>query len=119
MGREGKSLSQMAAALDCARSSLADWTSMFPEFAASLARAREFAQAFWEDRQSSEFLFAQGLNESIFKQMMASRFREDYRESRSVELTGKDGGPVRVAAVDMTEEQIRARLAELRAGGTD
>lgn len=120
LGAQGESLAQIAADLDCPRASLWDWAKANPEFSAALSRAKDLSLAWWEARG------ALGLEQGpkafdgrLWARIVAARWPDDYRESKGVELTGAKGGPVKVEAVDLTEEQILGRLAALRAGGAD
>ncbi len=90
LGREGKSKAQIAAALDVARQTLDNWADGHPEFLDALTRARDYSQAWWEDKAQAG-LDASGFNASLWSRSMAARFPDDYTERQKRELTGKDG----------------------------
>lgn len=83
LGKAGKSLAQMCAHFDIARSTIDQWSADNPEFSEALARAKVHAQAWWEDKgvvgmESDKF------NAAVWKKSVEARFREDYTERREV-----------------------------------
>lgn len=93
LGRQGKSPTQIAAALDVARMTLYLWTDAHPEFMAAFTRARDLAQAWFEDK-GQEGLFIPGFNASLWSKQVSSRYPDDYTERQQREITGKNGGPI-------------------------
>lgn len=93
LGRMGKSKAQIAADLDVCRNTLDNWATVHPEFLNALTRARDFAQAWWEDKAQTG-LETSGFNASLWSRSMAARFPDDYTERQKRELTGANGGPV-------------------------
>lgn len=91
LGKQGKSLAQMCAHFDIARSTIDQWAEDHPEFSEALSRAKVHAQSWWED-QGMTGLTLQGFNAQVWKKSVEARFREDYTERK--ELTGKDGAPI-------------------------
>lgn len=91
LGKEGKSITQMAVALGTLRDQLYDWARMFPEFSAALKRARECAQSWWEDAGQTG-IYIQGFQQTAYIFQMKNRFREDYYD-QSV-ITGLNGQPL-------------------------
>lgn len=92
-GGLGKSVTWMAAELDCSKQTLHNWAAANPEFLDALTRAKTKAQAFWED-MGQNGINAPMFNGSVYAKSMAARFPEDWRENKGVELTGAGGGPV-------------------------
>lgn len=92
LGKQGKSLAQMCAHFDIARSTIDQWAEDHPDFSEALSRAKVHAQAWWED-QGMTGLTLQGFNAAVWKKSVEARFREDYTERK--ELTGKDGAPIK------------------------
>jgi hypothetical protein len=105
LGKQGKSVVQMACALDVAKSTLYEWEKVHPEFSDAFIRAKQFAQDWWEDRAQNG-LTTPGFNASLWSRSMAARFPEDYTERQKRELTGKDGGAIETKS----EVAIRPRL---------
>ncbi|XQA74607.1 helix-turn-helix domain-containing protein [Xanthomonas sacchari] len=93
LGKQGKSVVQMACALDVAKSTLYVWAENHPEFSDAFTRAKQWAQDWWET-QGQCGLTADKFNASLWSRSMAARFPEDYQERKGVELTGAGGGPV-------------------------
>ena len=97
LGLEGMSEAQIARDLGVARASLWDWAKAHEEFSAALTRARDLAQAWWEDqgvammRQPSA-----NSNAAIWKKSMEARFRDDYTETRKNEHSGPDGKDLQI-----------------------
>lgn len=112
LGRQGKSHAQIAAALDQARMTLYRWQEQFPEFSDAMTRAKDLAQAWWED-QGQTGLVIPGFNATLWGKQVTCRFRADYTEVVKNEHSGPDGKPIEVAAVELTVEERRARIAQL------
>lgn len=92
-GAEGKSLTWMAAQLDVARETIYAWEREVPEFSDALSRARAKCQAWWEDK-GQDGLAAPMFNGGVWVKNMAARFKADWSEKASVELSGPNGGPM-------------------------
>lgn len=107
LGREGKSHAQIAAALDVSRMSLYRWAEAFPEFSDAITRARDLAQAWFEDCGQTG-LVTPGFNASLWAKQVSCRFRDEYTDVQKRELTGKDGEPlfsrIEVVAVEPAKE---------------
>jgi hypothetical protein len=88
LGKQGKSLAQMASRFDVARSTIDEWASVHPEFSEALTRAKAHAQAWWEDA-GQDGLKADKFNAQVWTKSMQARFRDDYTERQQVEQTGK------------------------------
>lgn len=81
LGRNGKSLTQIAAELGISKETLYDWCRNRAEFSDAISRAIELAQAFWEDvGQRAVFGEIQGFNHQTYNLIMRNRFRPDYGE---------------------------------------
>jgi len=104
LGKQGKSLTQMAANLDVDKETVRNWTKDYPEFFAAFTRAMTFSQAWWEDRGQSG-LDSRDFNAPLWHKNVASRFREDYADRK--EVTGANGGPIKqdltMRMLDVTE----------------
>lgn len=116
LGRAGKSMVQMAAQLGVDRASILRWKEEHEDFRASLSRALVLAQEWWEDRGQMG-LHDRNFNAALWMKIVASRYREDYADRK--EITGADGGPLKVQAsvLDVTSldaEDIEALEAALR-----
>ena len=110
-GARGKSLAWMAAELDISRDTLSEWRNVHPEFSAAITRAVLKSQAWWEDFGQTNTLLAPGagtFNSAVWIKNVASRFKHDWRDDKSVELSGSIGA-------SLTDEQLLARIAALKA----
>lgn len=94
LGRQGKSVVQMACAIDVVRSTLYEWCKDHPEFSDAFTRAKQLSQDWWET-QAQCGLTADKFNAQLWSRSMAARFPEDYQERKGLELTGAEGGPVK------------------------
>lgn len=103
-GAQGKSITWMAAQLDVSRECLYEWERVHPAFSDALSRARIKCQAWWED-QGQTGMVTPMFNASVWAKNMGSRFKADWSEKSSVELSGPNGGPVQQA---MTVEFVDA-----------
>ena len=93
-GEQGKSITWMAAQLDVSRDTIYAWEAANPEFSDALTRARAKCQAWWED-QGQAGLSTPMFNGSVWAKNMGARFKTDWSEKTSVELTGANGGAIK------------------------
>ena len=105
LGETGASIAEMAYEIGVVKQTLHNWAATFPDFLDAFTRGKLASQVWWErkgrggiEKSNSEF---QG---SLWSRNMAARFPEDWREVKSTELTGKDGGPVeqRITQIERT-----------------
>lgn len=94
LGREGKSVVQMACAVDVVRQTLHDWCKVHPEFLDAFTRAKQLSQDWWET-QAQCGLTADKFNAQLWSRSMAARFPEDYQEKKGVELSGPGGADIK------------------------
>jgi hypothetical protein len=97
-GKQGKSVAWMAAELGVVKQTLYTWADAHPEFMDAFTRAKLESQRWWEDAGQTGMV-APGFSASVWSRSMAARFPEDWRESKGVELTGANGGPVAVTKI--------------------
>ena len=83
IGAQGGWLSEMAEACDVVRSSMDEWASKHPEFSEALTRAKQKAQA-WFEEKGREGLTADKFNSSLWQKQMSARHREEYCERGDV-----------------------------------
>jgi len=95
LGREGKSIAQMAAAFEVDKASIFDWAAAHEDFSTALARARTLSQTWWEDK-AQQNLACRDFNAHLWLKSVASRFREDYTEKQVTEVSGPEGGAIKV-----------------------
>lgn len=112
LGKDGKSVAQMCAHFDIARSTIDQWAVDNPEFSEALSRAKVHAQAWWEE-QGVKGMTSDKFNAAVWKKSVEARFRDDYTERREHELTGKGGGPIETS--DVTPAKRKAAIAAILA----
>lgn len=83
---KGYSPAQLATELNVSKQSLYQWASVHPQFADSLARAKTFEQAHWESIGRGA-LPRKHFQAQVWRTSMAARFKDEYTEGRSVEVT--------------------------------
>lgn len=88
LGKEGKSLAQMAAHFDVARQTIDNWAADNPEFLEALNRARVHMQAKLEEMGFAG-LTNKEFNAAVWKKTMEARFRDDYTERKELDHKGQ------------------------------
>jgi hypothetical protein len=83
LGRQGKSHAQIAATLDVSRQTLYNWQAAHPEFLDAIMRARDLAQAWFEDKGQAG-LDSSGFNASLWAKQVSCRFRDDYTDQQNI-----------------------------------
>lgn len=95
LGKEGKSIAQMASFFDVDKASIFRWAEDNEDFRTALARAKAHSQTWWEDKAQAH-LSSRDFNAQLWLKSVASRFRDDYTERQQTELSGPNGAPVQV-----------------------
>jgi hypothetical protein len=90
LGRQGKSLHQMSAALGVCFGTLNAWRDKYPEFQAALTRARELAQAWWEN-EGQKGIWSRDFNANGYRLQMLNRFPETWRDKPDVAVSLHNG----------------------------
>ena len=86
MGKQGKSLMEIASILNVDRKTLYEWERAYEEFAQSLSRARVHSQAWWESK-AQKSLGKKQFQAQLWRYSMLGRFKEDYGEQSRVDVT--------------------------------
>lgn len=112
MAKEGIGPAGYASEFEVAKQSLWDWAAQHPEFSDALSQAKTLEQAWWENAGRVGMMI-KGFNALVWHKTMAAKFRDDYTEKVTTEISGPKGGPVQVetSPVDprnMTPEQREA-----------
>lgn len=98
-GKQGKSVTWIASEFGVAKSTLFDWIPVHPEFAEAMSIAKTHSQRWWED-VGQENLEKAGFQGGVWSKNMSARFHDDWREIKSQEISGPNGGPVEVAKIE-------------------
>jgi hypothetical protein len=116
---EGLSFESFAGLVSVGKRVLYDWADSHPEFLQAKSEGLEKNRMFWEKLGRDHVInesFGQGagsksLNSTVWIFNMKNRFPQEWRDKKDIEHAGKDGGPIRVAA--MTKEEVDAELKRL------
>lgn len=87
LAKKGKSLAQISAAIDVPRSTMHSWAERHDEFSATLTRAKELEQAWWEETAQTA-MFADKFNSAVWAKSMSARFRDEYTERKDLTHEG-------------------------------
>lgn len=104
---QGYSLTAFAGEIGVGRETISRWCRDHEEFRVSVDRAKAKCARWWEDRARK--VAAEGgpsgqATMVIFG--LRNHAREDYQDHRKMELTGADGGPIKV-------QQIQSRVIDV------
>lgn len=88
LGKQGKSIVQIASMLDQAKQTLYDWEKVHPAFLDSLTRARQESQVWWENMGQAG-LVTKEFQPSLWAKQVSCRFPDDYRDKQTIEHAGK------------------------------
>jgi len=94
-GKQGKSRTWIAAHLGVCRETLWDWEQKIPDFSNAIKLADHFSQVWWEDAGQNGMLMP-GFNAGIWTKNMTARFTKEWREVKAAEITGADGGAIKI-----------------------
>jgi transposase len=106
LGKEGKSIAQMASEIGVSKQTLHNWKDAHPEFLDAITCASTHSQAWWESKGQEHLFVPVGMGTfsgSVWSRSMAARFPDDWREKTETALTGANGGPVQIVATDHDE----------------
>lgn len=84
LGKEGKSFTQIAVALDTSKASLHRWMEAHEEFRTAVTRAKECEQAWWEDAAMTGKA-GDMIHPTVWAKSVAARFRDDYTERKEID----------------------------------
>lgn len=118
LGKQGKSITQMAAKLEVDKASLLKWRDEKDDFSTALRVALTYSQDWWEDKAQTG-LIDRNFNAALWKHCVTSRFREDYAEKREEgpSITIVTNSAVDVRQLD-ADSRDALRMALMSAGKT-
>jgi hypothetical protein len=82
LAREGASTAQIAAETGVPRTTMLTWAKAHPSFAATLMRAKELEQAWWEEQGRRGLLMGTRFNDQVWIRSMQARFPGKYTQRR-------------------------------------
>ena len=118
LGKQGKSITQIAAKLDVDKATVLRWKDEKEDFSTAMTRALTYSQDWWEDKAQSG-LIDRNFNAALWKHCVTSRFREDYAEKRddAPQITIVTNSAVDVRQLD-ADSRDALRMALMSAGKT-
>lgn len=97
------------------RQTIENWCAAHPEFLDAITRAELASQVWWE-RAGREGMVADKFNASVWAKSISARFPHDWREVKTQELTGKDGGPIQTEQVQNDADAFTRTIIGMSAG---
>ena len=89
MGKAGKTLTQMACALDITMETMNQWRKSKPDYSDAIKRALQHSLAHWEEMGQQGCMGAiDGFNATSYVWQTKNRFPEAYRDKHEVEHSG-------------------------------
>ena len=101
-GAEGMGRYEMAAEIGATLETVLQWEKEHPEFSDATTRARQLSQGWWE-AQGRQGIWSRDFNAPAYSLQVRNRFPADWRDKH--ELTGSDGGPMRI---ELTTRIVRS-----------
>jgi hypothetical protein len=98
LGKQGKSIVQMACEFGVIKQTLDNWAAEHPDFLVAFTRAKHEAQNWWENTAQTHMVETPGgtrLNPGIWSRSMAARFPADYQERKDIQLGGQSDNPLK------------------------
>jgi hypothetical protein len=74
-----------------------------------MIRARELAQAWWED-QGQKGIWQKRFNANAYRLQVTNRFPQEWRDKQTLEHSCKDGAPIQVE--HMSADQLRQQMIQ-------
>ncbi len=90
LGKEGGSLTEIAAEIGVGKSILNRWIEQEEAFEDAMELARTYSQSWWEKR-GRDGLTEIGFNGNLWSKNMPSRFRDDWSERNTTTIEAGDG----------------------------
>ena len=118
LGKQGKSITQIAAKLDVDKATVLRWKDEKEDFSTAMSRALTYSQEWWEN-EAQLGLKDRNFNAAIWHKSVTSRFREDYAEKREEgpSITIVTNSAVDVRQLD-ADSRDALRMALMSAGKT-
>ncbi|TWI04810.1 hypothetical protein IP90_00948 [Luteimonas cucumeris] len=110
----GASKAEVAAEMCRSYTTFLNWQDAHPEFMEAVKEGERLSQGWWEKLGRQGASGAVPVNPTVYIFNMKNRFRADWSDTHKTELTGANGGPVAIAATDLTDDD----LATIAAGSS-
>jgi len=105
MAAEGCGMAEYAAEFGISRETLFDWRDQHEEFSTALTRAKIIEQSWWE-REARLNVKNRDFNANLWYRCAASRFREDYTERKATEVSGPNGGAMKIESTTKLDTRM-------------
>jgi hypothetical protein len=105
LGKQGKSMAQMASYFDVSRGTIDVWAEAYPEFLEALKRAQAHAQDYWE-QLGRDMLTADKFHSAVWTKIMQARFRQDYTEQTKTTIDYNGSVEVRHKVENTSPRQL-------------
>ncbi len=110
---DGYAFDSFAADIEMDRSTLYIWLKKYPDFKRAYGVGKAKAQKYWEHRLMNKGFPETSVTAEIF--VLKTRFHKNYGvQVKKIELTGKDGGPLKSETVktEKFEDAVRRHKGE-------
>lgn len=105
---DGYSLAALAGKLSVTRKTIYNWMNEHPDFLHAVKTGQAKAALWWEQANRNLALTGQGNATSIIFGLK-NRASDEWRDVKSTELTGKDGGPIQT---DNKTTEVRRTIVD-------
>lgn len=112
LGKEGKSYTQIASALDISKQCLYEWIAKHKDFGDAMTRARQESQTWWENI-GQVALFADKFQPTVYNKAMQCRFPEDYRDNLTLNNQQLDKNGNKTDQASQSTEILGGALAAI------
>ena len=86
-GKEGMSKAEMCLELDICHQTMTNWCEEHPEFLASVKKAVQYSQGWWEKMGRKSTFNSEGFNSTSYIFNMKNRFKEDWSDTSNNNIT--------------------------------
>lgn len=120
-GLSGEGVLEACLELGISKQTFYEWGRKYPEFSDAIKQFKLHSQVWWEKAgRDGAVGKIPSFNATSYIFNMKNRFPEDWGENQKIELTGKDGGPIKTEDVTRDSHDFTRRLSSLaaRAGST-
>jgi len=108
--KQGASMTSFAAEIDVARSTITEWADNYPEFSASVKRAKAKCAAWWELQARMGATGEMQVNPTLVIFGLKNMAAEDWRDKQEVSHSGRL--TIEKSVSDMTDEELMAIINE-------
>jgi transposase len=104
---EGFSVAALAGKLGVAKQTIYNWIDAHPEFMDAVKVGQAKAVLWWEERNRHMAVTGEG-NATLIVFGLKNRASDEWRESKSTEISGPNGGPINLRKADLSDDELAA-----------